>query len=357
MAATLGGSRFLLQSPFGTRKDGVWRPINVANPCRCEAVGNEGAQATASERRTTVKSRDDSLVICRIVNGMWQTSGGWGRIDRNAAVDAMLRYADAGLTTFDMADIYGPAEDLYGTFLNRVRRERPPELLNEIKGWDYSNPGYLDALKHLTDLKEEGKIKTIALTNFDTERLQIILENGIPVVSNQVQHSVVDMRPQQRMAELCQLTGVKLITSLFLSLMYGTVMGGLLSEKFLNTNMLFPLAAPPLNTPSLQKYKMMVDAWGGWNLFQDLLQTLKKVASKHRVTVPAVAVRYILDQPSVAGSMIGVRLGLSQHIEDSLAIFSLELDEEDNGNINSVSRKGRDLLKVIGDCGDEYRRA
>jgi hypothetical protein len=31
-----------------------------------------------------------------------------------------------------------------------------------------------------------GKIKTVALTNFDTERLQIILENGIPVVSNQV---------------------------------------------------------------------------------------------------------------------------------------------------------------------------
>ena len=31
-----------------------------------------------------------------------------------------------------------------------------------------------------------GKIKTVALTNFDTERLQKILENGIPVVSNQV---------------------------------------------------------------------------------------------------------------------------------------------------------------------------
>lgn len=35
---------------------------------------------------------------------MWQTSGGWGRIDRDAAVDAMLAYADAGLSTFDMAD-------------------------------------------------------------------------------------------------------------------------------------------------------------------------------------------------------------------------------------------------------------
>lgn len=89
-----------------------------------------------------------------------------------------------------------------------------------------------------------GKIKTVALTNFDTERLEKILENGIPVVSNQVenfldglwifilsfryaqlllsicqvQHSIVDMRPQQRMAELCQLTGVKLITSLSPSL-------------------------------------------------------------------------------------------------------------------------------------------
>ncbi|KAJ6983980.1 hypothetical protein NC653_022256 [Populus alba x Populus x berolinensis] len=114
--------------------------------------------------------------------------------------------------------------------------------------WDYSNRGYLDALKHLNDLKEEGKIKTVALTNFDTERLQIILENGIPVVSNQVQHSLVDMRPQQKMAELCQLTGVKLIT-------YGTVMGGLLSEKFLDTNLSIPFSAPPLNTPSLQKYK------------------------------------------------------------------------------------------------------
>lgn len=40
----------------------------------------------------------------------------------------------------------------------------------------------------------------------------------------------------------------------------------------------------------------MVDAWGGWSLFQALLQTLKKVASKHGVSIPTVAVKYILDQ-------------------------------------------------------------
>ncbi|KAL6341951.1 hypothetical protein AAG906_038196 [Vitis piasezkii] len=360
------------------------RPVSRkfgANSVRCDG--------SIETQRVTVKNGNDSLDICRVLNGMWQTSGGWGRIDRNDAVEAMLRYADAGLSTFDMADHYGPAEDLYGIFINRVRRERPPEFVDKVRGltkwvpppvkmtsnfvresinvsrkrmdvaaldmlqfhwWDYSNTGYLDALKHLTDLKEEGKIKTVALTNFDTERLQIILENEIPVVSNQVQHSIVDMRPQQKMAELCQLTGVKLIT-------YGTVMGGLLSEKFLDTNIAIPFSAPPLNTPSLQKYKRMVDAWGGWSLFQTLLRTLKTVATKHGVSIPTVAVKYVLDQPAVAGSMVGVRLGLSEHINDSNAVFSLVLDEDDVNSIQEVLKKGKDLLRVIGDCGDEYRRA
>ncbi len=43
----------------------------------------------------------------------------------------------------------------------------------------------------------------------------------------------------------------------------------------------------------------MVDAWGGWSLFQELLHTLKKVASKHGTSIATVAVRYILDQVSL----------------------------------------------------------
>lgn len=62
-------------------------------------------------------------------------------------------------------------------------------------------------------------------------------------------------------------------------------------------------------------------------------------------------------QPAVAGSMIGVRLGLSEHIKDANAVFSLVLDEEDISSILQVTNKSKDLQKVIGDCGDEYRRA
>lgn len=65
---------------------------------------------------------------------------------------------------------------------------------------------------------------------------------------------------------------------------------------------------------------------------------------------------FIFLQPEVAGSMVGVRLGLAEHIKDTNAVFSLILDEEDMNSIKEASSKGKDLLKVIGDCGDEYRR-
>ena len=53
-----------------------------------------------------------NLRICRTLGGMWQVSGAHGPIDRDAALQAMLAYHDDGFTTWDLADHYGPAEDL-----------------------------------------------------------------------------------------------------------------------------------------------------------------------------------------------------------------------------------------------------
>ena len=72
---------------------------------------NVTEEKEGNKRSSVVKNGNDSLDICRVVNGMWQTSGGWGRIERDSAVDAMLKYADSGLTTFDMADICMPVLD------------------------------------------------------------------------------------------------------------------------------------------------------------------------------------------------------------------------------------------------------
>jgi aryl-alcohol dehydrogenase-like predicted oxidoreductase len=99
----------------------------------------------------------------------------------------------------------------------------------------------------------------------------------------------------------------------------------------------------------------MIDAWGGWDLFQELLSTLKGIAQKHGVSIANVATRYILDRPAVAGVIIGARLGIADHRQDNARVFDLSLDSEDAGSIEDVCKKSSDLLEMIGDCGDEYR--
>ena len=325
------------------------------------------------------------LKICRILNGMWQVSGGHGRINPKTAIESMFQYVDAGFTTWDLADHYGPAEDFIGEFRRQLIATRGEEAVNNIQAftkwvpragkmtkklveenidislrrmdvksldlmqfhwWDYRDANYLDALKYMAELQTEGKIKHLALTNFDTEHLQIITEAGIKIVSNQVQFSLVDRRPQVNMVKFCQEHDIKLFT-------YGSVCGGLLSEKYLNKPELKGLE---INTTSLRKYKQMIDNWGGWGLFQQLLNTLKTIADKHQVSIANVAVNYVLNQPAVGGVIVGARLGIAEHLSDNARVFSFNLDAEDIGKIDAVSEQSKDLYKLIGDCGDEYRR-
>jgi aryl-alcohol dehydrogenase-like predicted oxidoreductase len=147
------------------------------------------------------------------------------------------------------------------------------------------------------------------------------------------------------MASFCRDHGVTLLA-------YGTLLGGLLSEKYLGRDE--PRRAE-LDTASLQKYKNMIDVWGGWGLFQELLAVLKQIADSHRVSIANVGIRYILDRPAVAGAIVGARLGLAQHLDENLQAFSLELHDDDLTGIEAVLAKSRDLMAVIGDCGDEYR--
>jgi aryl-alcohol dehydrogenase-like predicted oxidoreductase len=326
----------------------------------------------------------EGLSICRIVNGMWQVGGGHGRIEPGPAVAAMAVYHAAGFTTWDLADHYGPAEDLIGAFRRQTAAAHGEGRLAEIQAftkwvprpgpmtraiveraidvsrasmavdrldllqfhwWDYGDRRYLDALRHLADLKSDGKIRHLALTNFDTERLALIVDHGIPIVSNQVQYSLVDQRPAARMAGCCRDRGIALLT-------YGTLLGGFLSDAWLGRA---EPAGAALGTVSLQKYKNMIDAWGGWTLFQELLAALRPVAQKHGVGIVNIGARTILDRSAVAAVILGARLGIAEHIVDNARLFALALDAEDATRLEPVLARSRDLLRVIGDCGDEYR--
>lgn len=316
------------------------------------------------------------LNICRILNGMWQVAGVHGQIDRKASISEMINYHNAGFTTWDLADIYGPAESFIGEFRNRVDGqfealtkfvpnpgsmsksivthyiEQSMKKMNtdcidmvQFHWWDYNDTRYIDAMHHMSKLQQENKIKHLGLTNFDTERVKIMVENGFRIVSNQVQYSILDCRPEKLMTPYFAKHGIKLLT-------YGTLLGGFFSEKYLGADIPTRM---DLSTASLQKYYNMIDAWGGWNLFQELLQVLDEIAKKHECTIANIATRFILDKPQVAGVIIGARLGISQHRDDNLQVFDVKLDSNDISEIGKITAKSNNLFEIIGDCGDEYR--
>jgi aryl-alcohol dehydrogenase-like predicted oxidoreductase len=315
---------------------------------------------------------------------MWQVAGGHGNIDRESALADMLRYHEAGFTTWDLADIYGPAEDFIGEFRNRLSKLKGPKELDKIQSftkwvpqpnritqsmikssiesslsrmhvssldllqlhwWDYNNPYYMDALKYLSDLKNTGTIRNLALTNFDTEHLQMLIDSDIQIASNQVQYSIIDRRPEVKMISFCKEHNISLLA-------YGSICGGLLSERYVGRT---EPSGIELDTLSLRKYKRMIDTWGGWNLFQSLLLTLNDIAKKHNVSIANVATNYILAKPTVAAVIIGVRLGIVDHLGDNTKVFTCNLDNSDRDSIDAICKKSNDLFEVIGDCGDEYR--
>ncbi len=308
--------------------------------------------------------------ISRVIRGGWQLAGGHGPVDPATAVDDLLKSFDAGITTFDCADIYTGVELLIGAFRARLFRERGAEALSRLRihtklvpdlsrlgslkpadldaivdrslqrlgmerldlvqfhWWDYAVPGWLDALHRLAELRRAGKIAEIGGTNFDRAHVCEIVEAGIPLLSMQTQYSVLDTRSHGDFADLCQAKGVALLC-------YGTVAGGFLSERWLGQR-----EPERAENRSLAKYRLIVDEFGGWDLFQDLLRILHHVAGRHGADIASVATRWTLDQPGVAAAIVGARHG--RHTAANAKIGALRLDATDLAAIDAVlaQRKG-----------------
>lgn len=316
------------------------------------------------------------LEIPRIVTGLWQVADmerDGGTLETDRAAQELAAYARAGFDAFDMADHYGSAELITGRFLAQHRTpgaraftkwcpepgamtaevvragvgERLQRLgvdridLLQFHWWDYRHPAYLDACEQLVALQREGRIQHLGLTNFDTDHLRLLRREGVPVVTNQVSFSLLDRRAAGRMSAYCLGEGVRLLA-------YGTLAGGFLANRWVGQ-------AEPAHIAdwSKNKYKRFIDAIGGWDALQAVLQAAAEIGRKHAVSVSAVALRWVLQQPAVAAVIVGARLGEREHRGDNLAAFGFALDAEDHALLQQAFAQTRE---PPGDCGDEYRK-
>ncbi|MFN2447390.1 MAG: aldo/keto reductase [Vicinamibacterales bacterium] len=310
--------------------------------------------------------------ISRIIKGGWQLAGGHGPVDEPTALEDMARFVDAGVTTFDCADIYTGVESLIGRFLAgrpsdttpvQVHTKLVPDRsvlasyskdavahaiersltrlgverldLVQLHWWDYDVPRYAEVARELARLQAQGKIRLLGLTNFDTARVEALVDTGIPIVSHQVQYSLLDRRPAATMVAACRARDISLLC-------YGSLAGGLLSERWLGVE------EPPFPhaNRSLTKYHLIIQEFGGWALFQELLAVLAGIGRRHGVSIGSVAIRHVLDRPQVAAAIVGATS--TRHLAATLQAISLTLTAEDCRAVDSV------LARAPGPDGDVY---
>lgn len=316
--------------------------------------------------------------IPRLIVGGWQLSHGHGSAARNPAeaAETLVALADRGFTAFDCADIYTGVEELFGLFLRRWRtasfggnsaggngtsirihtklvpdwshlpqvdeayvrsvverslRRLGVETLDLVQfyWWDISRGDWLGAGRALGRLQEEGKIRHLGVTNFTAAEVQTLeREAGIQLLSNQIQYSVLDRRPEHGLAQHSVASGLNLLT-------YGGLAGGFLTGTWLGRDDPAPLSSLP--NRSLVKYRLIIQEFGGWSPYQALLRELVDIGSSHGVGPAPVALRFILDQPGVAAALVG--FSSMARMEENLQALTLQLTPDDHARIRKYTHR------------------
>ena len=182
--------------------------------------------------------------ISRVIRGGWQLAGGHGSFDRKEAVADLAAFCEAGIFTFDCADIYTGVEELIGEFRAEYAqrhggssaeagqgahevRARPR---NSCRSQSRKSPRDDRALAEaasmraprpravpLVGLRRAGLHRSwrsgsksfaprarssfIGGTNFDTPHTEALVAAGVPLASMQVQYSLLDARPENGLVD------------------------------------------------------------------------------------------------------------------------------------------------------------
>lgn len=303
-----------------------------------------------------------------VINGCWQLSQGHyltNPLDFDDVMKGFYMLYEQGFTTFDCADIYTGVEEFIGKFVKEVKGstqyssdkiqvhtkyvpdlnqldnvdfkfteqiiDRSLKRLNketlelvQFHWWEYETSGCIEVANHLVKLQEKGKIQNIGVTNFDTKHLKELVDAGIPVVSMQAQYSLFDRRPEKELQKYCVENNIPMLC-------YGTLSGGFLSERWIGKNI------DVVETRSQIKYLQIIEDTLGWEGFQKLLLLLKKIGDKYEVSISNVATKYILSQPGVGATIVGIRN--SNHVKSNGQIFKFTLDDKEISEIKVFLQK------------------
>lgn len=309
--------------------------------------------------KSSVLGKTD-IRLSAIIMGTWQTGKSmWTGIDDEKSEKAIRAAMDAGITTFDTAEVYGnghsekvlgkaiggrrdQVEILSKVFSNHLTYDQVIDACNRsLKnlGTDYLDhyqihwpPGSFGAkpvpmeetMKALSDLKEQGKIRAIGVSNFSFDQLKAISEIG-PIESLQPPYSLFWRHVETETLAWCQANRVTVLA-------YSPMAQGLLTGKFGPDHQFEKgdhRSANRLFHPDV------------YPLAQKALAELRPLAEEKGITMAQLALAWIIAKPGVC-AIAGARN--AEQSTDNARSADVVLSEADLQAMDCISRPVIDLI-------------
>jgi aryl-alcohol dehydrogenase-like predicted oxidoreductase len=308
---------------------------------------------------------DTGLDITTIGFGAWAIGGGdwefgWGPQDDDASIAAIHHALDQGINWIDTAAAYGfgRSERIVGRALEGVA-ERPyvftkasllegpgrrvvhslkrDSILREAHAslerlgvdaidlyqihWPIPEQDIEEGWSALAELKEQGLVRHIGVSNFDVAQLRRIGQIA-PVETLQPPYSLAAREVEREILPFAEREGIGVIA-------YSPMGSGLLTGA---------MTRERIDTLPEDDWRKHDARFAEPRLSRTLAQVerLKAVAARHDTTPGAVAIAWTLHNPAVDGAIVGFRR--PDQVDPLIAAARLDLDDDDLATIETEAR-------------------
>ncbi|WP_108250729.1 aldo/keto reductase family protein [Planctomonas deserti] len=307
---------------------------------------------------------NSGLKISEITYGNWLTHG--SQIENDAATACVSAALDAGISTFDTADVYAntAAETVLGEALKGQRRESieiftkvfgptgpkghndtglsRKHILESINGsltrlqtdyvdlyqahrYDYETP-LEETMQAFADIVRQGKVLYIGVSEWTAEQLRdgaaLAKELGVQLISNQPQYSALWRVIEAEVVPTSKELGISQIV-------WSPIAQGVLTGKY-------KPGAP------LPEGSRATDEKGGANMVKRFLnddtlervQRLSPIADEVGLSLAQLAVAWVLQNDNVASAIIGA--SRPEQVHENVKASGVEIPAELLGQIDEV---------------------
>jgi aryl-alcohol dehydrogenase-like predicted oxidoreductase len=296
------------------------------------------------------------LIISEIAYGNWITHG--SQVEEDAALACVRAALDAGITTFDTADVYAGtrAEAVMGRALSGERREgleiftkvfwptgpgrndrglSRKHIMESINGslkrlqtdyvdlyqahrYDYSTP-LEETMTAFADVVHSGKAMYIGVSEWKASEIRaakaLADELKIQLISSQPQYSMLWRVIEAEVVPTSEELGLGQIV-------WSPIAQGILTGKYL------PGAEPPAGSRATDENSganFMRDLVGNRELLE-AVQQLKPIAESVDLSMAQLAVAWVLQNPNVAAAIIGA--SRPEQVAENVKAAGVKLPED-----------------------------